>query len=128
MAGGETVRDQKKESSWRRHLKAQAGGGLSVAAYCRRHGLRAHGFYWWRRELARRDAAAPAAFVPVHVMSERPVAVREEEPGAIEIVLPGDRGGRRVRVMGTAVDRQMLRDVLWALDDARLGCQEAGRC
>jgi transposase-like protein len=123
MASGATVRDRKKESSWRRHLKAQRQGGLSVAAYCRRHGVREYGFYWWRRELARRDAAVPAAFVPVHVTVERPSA--EQERGGIEIVLPGDQ---RVRVTGPAVDRRMLRDVLWALEEGRLGREEAGRC
>jgi hypothetical protein len=125
MASGTTERDRKKESSWRRHVKAQAGGGLSVSAYCRRHGLREYGFYWWRRELARRDAAVPAAFVPMRVTAELPAVAEEQERGGIEIVLPGDR---RVRVMGPAVDRRMLRDVLWALDDARLGHGEAGRC
>jgi len=125
MANGAAVRDRKKESCWRRHLKAQPQGGLSVAAYCRRHGLREYGFYWWRRELARRDAAVPAAFVPVHVTVERPAAAREEERGAIEIVLPGDR---RVRVMGSAVDRGMLADVLWALEEGGLEREEAGRC
>src|SRR5665213_3266072 len=101
MASGLSVRDRKKESFWRRHLKAQVRSGLSVAGYCRRHGLREHGFYWWRRELARRDAAVPAAFVPVNVTVERPVTAREQEREAIEIVLPGDR---RVRVTGPAVD------------------------
>jgi transposase-like protein len=95
---------------------------LSVAAYCRRHGLREYGFYWWRRELARRDAAAPAAFVPVQVMAERPAAEAEKQ-GAIEIVLPGDR---RVRVTGAAVDRRMLRDVLWAMEEGRQ--EEDRRC
>jgi hypothetical protein len=84
MANGATVRDRKKESSWRRHLKAQAQSELSVAGYCRRHGLREYGFYWWRRELARRDAAMPAAFVPMHVTVERPVAAVSEERGTIE--------------------------------------------
>ncbi len=106
MASGAAVRDRKKESSWRRHVKAQAQSELSVAAYCRRHSLREYGFYWWRRELARRDAAVPAAFVPVHVKVERPT----EERGAVEIVLPGDR---RVRVMGPAVERRILAEVLW---------------
>src|SRR5665213_880126 len=118
MASGLSVRDRKKESFWRRHIRAQKEGGLSVAAYCRRHGLREYGFYWWRRELARRDAAVPAAFVPVHVMVERPAAASEEQ-GTIEILLPGDR---RVRVMGPVVDRRMLADVLWAMHE------EAGRC
>jgi transposase-like protein len=80
---------------------------LSIAAYCRRHGLPEHGFYWWRRELARRDVQPPA-FVPVTVAHQPPVHCEE---GQIEIILPGDR---RVRVMGV-VDKGMLADVLAVL-------------
>ncbi|HUO10636.1 MAG TPA: hypothetical protein VM008_20210 [Phycisphaerae bacterium] len=120
MASGTALRDGKKESTWRRHIKAQAQGGGSVAAYCRGHGLREHGFYWWRRELIRRDASVRAAFVPVHVRVERPVVTE-----GVEIVLPAGGGDRRVRVIG-AVDRRMLADVLWAMEEGRQ--EEAGRC
>ena len=97
----------KKAAGWRKHINAQAGSGLSIAVYCRRHGLREYGFYWWRRELARRDVQPPA-FVPVTVAHQPPVHCEE---GQIEILLPGDR---RVRVMGL-VDKGMLADVLAVL-------------
>lgn len=79
--------------------------------YCRRHDLRAYGFYWWRRELSRRDAQPPpplATFVPVTVVRQPPVPAGT---GRIEIVLSG---GRRVRMMGS-VDKGMLADVLAVL-------------
>jgi hypothetical protein len=125
MASGTTVRDRKKESFWRGHLKAQARGGLSVAAYCRRQSLREHGFYWWRRELAQRDAVAPAAFVPVHVALERPAAAAVEQ-GGIEILLPGDRRVRVIGGGGAAVDRRMLVEVLFALEE--VGREGDRRC
>ena len=109
MASGASRRDSKKEADWRRHIKVQADSGVSVGAYCRRHGLPAHGLYWWRRELAFRDAHKPPAFVPVTVA----IPEAREQVNSIEIVLPGQR---RVRVMGS-VDRQMLRDVLSVLED-----------
>ena len=109
MASGAARRNPKKEAAWRRHVMEQAASGVSVGAYCRRHGLPAHGFYWWRRELAFRDAHKPPAFVPVTVAMPE----AREQVSAIEIVLPGQR---QVRVMG-AVDRQMLREVLSVLED-----------
>ena len=123
MAGGEAVRDRKKEWTWRRHVNGQADRGLSVVAYCRRHGLQTHGFYWWRRELARRDRAKPPAFVPMTVAAEMSTPPRV---GRVEIILPGHR---RVRVTGV-VDRQMLRDVLLALQasEDRRGQGEERRC
>jgi transposase-like protein len=110
MAQGTAARDLKKEAIWRRHMKAQVGSGMSVGAYCRRHGLPGHGFYWWRRELSRRDAQQSPAFVPVTVAAQTPAGAGE---GRIEIFLARDR---RVRVTGT-VDRQMLADVLSVLED-----------
>ena len=59
------ARDLQKEAAWRRRLGQQAKSGQSVRAWCRKHRVTETAFYWWRRELARRDAEAPAAsFVP----------------------------------------------------------------
>ena len=123
MAKMVATRDRKKEAAWRKHISAQAGSGLSVGVYCRQHGLQASGFYWWRRELARRDAEQPfppATFVPVTVAARTPVSTGR---GRIEIILPGDR---RVRVTGP-VDRQRLADVLAVLED-QAGRREEARC
>lgn len=67
MAKGKS-RDRAKERSWRRHVRAQQVSGQSVPGYCRERGLSSAGFYWWRRELARRaglrhdlGASAPQA-------------------------------------------------------------------
>jgi transposase len=108
-----TRRDLKKEAFWRRMLQGQVRSGLSVRAWCDRHRLRESAFYWWRTQLARRDAAAPP-FAPVRVVADVPPrAVEPGTAGRIEIVLPG---GRHVRVVG-CVERQMLADVLAVLAD-----------
>jgi hypothetical protein len=62
-------RDPSKESFWRRMIRRQADSPLSVGAWCERHALREATFYWWRAELARRDAGL-SAFVPVRVMED----------------------------------------------------------
>ena len=102
------ARDLKKESFWRRLVREQAGSGMPVRAWCRKHRVKEVAFYWWRRELARRDAEQPVSFVPVHVSGDH----RVEEGSRIEIVLAG---GRRVRIRGR-VDRQVLADVLAVME------------
>ena len=110
MAKG-APRDWQKEAKWRRWLRAQAESGLSVRAWCRRHGQRESAFYWWRTQVARRDAEAPG-FAPVRVIADAADEAAADPSaawaGRIEIFLPG---GRRVHVVGR-VERRMLADVL----------------
>ena len=56
MGHGASRRDPGKESFWRQRVADHAAGGLSVRNFCRQHDLKEVAFYWWRRELARRDA------------------------------------------------------------------------
>jgi len=117
MANGALGLDHKRESRWRRIIQGQPGSGLSIRAYCVKHGVRESAYYWWRTELARRDVAKPTAtFVPVTVAVDEPVQVGG---GPIEIVLPD---GRLVRMSGR-VDKQALADVL-----AVLWAQGGGPC
>jgi transposase-like protein len=103
------ARDLQKEAAWRRRLSRHAQSGQSVRAWCRKHGVTETAFYWWRKELARRDAEKRnAAFVPVHV-TEAPAW---DDEARIEIVLTD---GRRVRVTG-AVNGPTLTAVLDALE------------
>ena len=37
---------------WQRHLDRWERSGVSQAAFCRRHGLKAVTFGWWKRKLA----------------------------------------------------------------------------
>jgi len=84
------VRDEQKEQQWQRRIERWRASGLSVRAFCARHGLATASFYHWRRMLQRRAAGEPA-FVPVQVVAD---AV-PTQPSALEVVLAG---GRTVRV------------------------------
>jgi len=102
---------------------------MSVRAWCRKHSLRESSFYWWRRQLARRDAHAPA-LVPVRVTADQSEthafnhSAVSGVPSRIEIVLPARR---RVRLIGP-VDRQALTDVLAVLTSPTFIGVEAAAC
>jgi hypothetical protein len=69
-----TQRDPKKEAFWRDAIRRQAGSGLSVRVFCRRHRLSEPSLYERRRTFQERDvrrSAAPPAFVPVIVRDDR---------------------------------------------------------
>jgi len=121
MAKGK-VRDKSKEAFWQRTVRRQGQSGLTVRAFCCEHALRETAFYFWRRELARRELAdrRSAAFVPVRVVQETPAPAGER----IEIVLSG---GQRVHVM-PPVDRQALADVLAVLSEVGTRSGEAAAC
>lgn len=84
-------RDPKLEEAWRGRMGRWRSGGGSVREFCRREGVPETAFYYWRRELARRDgagarrgtAAAPL-FLPVRV--KEPGQASGE--GVIELRLP----------------------------------------
>jgi len=100
MARG-VARIKKREALWRRVVRGHARSGMSIRAYCAKSGVKEPAFYWWRSELARRDAAKRVeAFVPVAV---RPGASGHVDGMTIELV-----GGRVLRLpsmpMGQVVE------------------------
>jgi transposase-like protein len=124
--------DRSKEDFWRRMIRRQAGSGVSVRDWCRRHSVSEASFYWWRRRLARtgrparksgRRKSSTPQFVPVRVTADQAGAANSRLD-CIEIVLPGTQ---RVRVLG-AVDRQALADVLAVLDSIGAGSAESASC
>jgi transposase-like protein len=107
MAPGR-ARDEGKERQWRRRIDQWRVSGLSVRAFCARHGLATASFYNWRRELQRRAAAEQPAFVPVQVVADAVPA----QDSALEVVLAG---GRTVRV-APGFDAVTLRQLLAVLE------------
>jgi len=120
-------RDAGREARWRRVVQGQRRSGLTIREFCRKSNLPETAFYFWRRELARREGeqeqshekprrAKVAAFLPVRLAVSDAERVTDEAPtraaAPIEIVLSG---GRRVHVTAP-VDRQALADVLAVLE------------
>lgn len=82
-----------KERFWRRHLSRQPRSGLSIEAYCARHGLSQASFYAWRAKLARRDAESlrfhsnRPTFLPV-IAGGVSLMVEFQLPGGLVIRVP----------------------------------------
>ena len=106
MAPGR-ARDEQKERQWQRRIEQWRASGLSVRAFCARHGLATASFYNWRRVLQRRAADEPA-FVPVRVVADAPPA----QASALEVVLTD---GRAVRI-APGFDAATLRRLLAVLE------------
>jgi|SRR5271166_3475780 len=102
-----------REPYWRMVLTRWKRSGLSVRTFCRAEGLHQGTFYWWRRELKRRDQPKPA-FLPVRILHER----AEPSRGGIEVVLAN---GRLVRV-GAGFDPQTLVRVVELLEEGGQSC------
>lgn len=135
-------RDKAKERFWRRAIRRRERSGLSVRAFCEQEGLAESAFYFWRREVQKRDAEQAVARPPKPAGSRKATNRSKELLGskrrvrpafaavtvaspqgadrhgvedlhAIEIVL---RNSLRVRV-ARGFDAQTLRDVLAVLED-----------
>ncbi len=128
-------RDPAKERLWRRAIARWGKCDLNVREFCEQEGLSQASFYWWRRELAKRDqrrqestptrragrssaktrsngsgrSKALPAFVPVRVLSDTSAM---HAANTIEIAL---RSGHQVRV-GTDVNVAALGEVIALLE------------
>lgn len=81
---------------WREHLDRWARSGLSQAAFCRRHGLKAVTFGWWKQKLVterahirRRGASAGRASSVARRTDFVEVAMTGADMAAYEVVLSG---------------------------------------
>ena len=52
-------RDKGREARWRRIVDQHARSGLTIRQFCRDNDLTESAFYFWRRELQRRDRQRP---------------------------------------------------------------------
>jgi transposase-like protein len=97
---------------WRALVAEFTRGKETVAAFCRRRGLKTPTFYEWRRRLSALDAADRApAFLPVQVT---PPPATAPLASGVELVLAS---GRRLRVE-RGFDPAVLAAVVAALDGA----------
>ena len=53
------ARDPKKEARWHKIVAAERRSGQTVRQHCQETGLSESAFWFWRRELAQRDADRP---------------------------------------------------------------------
>jgi transposase len=104
-----------REPYWRLIVARWKSSGLSARAFCRAEGVNEPKFYWWRRELIRRDQSKPnPAFLPVRVVADKP----EPRTGSVEVILAN---GRCVRV-GVGFDPHTLVQVVELLEDGGRSC------
>jgi transposase-like protein len=101
---------------WQRIVQRQRSSGLSVAAFCGRHGVAASSLFAWKRRLAREAEAAVArepAFVAVQAVPGAATADSDlDRTRAIEL----HWGGSRWLVLRRGFDAQALREVLAVLE------------
>lgn len=117
-----------RANQWRVWLARWERSGLSQADFCRRHGLKAVTFSWWKRELGdgrtrrrrrgeRGDSAQAAErrpkFVEVAVASPRP-SLSEPRTSGYEIVL---QSGHIIRLPGE-FDAQAVARLIVAVESA----------
>ena len=124
MQGEKKRRDVEKERYWRKLIREAARSGISIRQFCRQRRLKESQFYWWQRELKKRQeartftsqsrskAAKSAEQATFALVSEE---VEELGSSGIELVL---RDGRRVRI-AKGVDEETLRTVVGVLEE---GC------
>lgn len=124
MQGQEKRRDMEKERHWRKVIREAARSGVSIRQFCQQRKLKESQFYWWQRELKKRQQARALRREDrgkaTKSTGQATFALVGEDGGelgssGIELVL---RDGRRLRI-GKGVDEATLRTVVGVLEE---GC------
>ncbi len=102
-----------KEQFWRRVVRQWRRSGLSVRDFCAERELAEANFYFWRRNIARRDVQA-GEFVPVHVVPDEKPASTSSSHG-LELLLAA---GRVLRI-GPGFDGPTLQRLLVLLEEGQ---------
>jgi transposase-like protein len=113
----ERVRRGELESTWRKTVARQQECGATVRQFCREAGCKESAFYYWKRELRRRDGQGSGddrQRQPQQSPALLPVTIGPTVPAPIEVALPG---GVTVRVADSC-DAATLRMVFAALETA----------
>lgn len=109
-------RDGKREAYWRSVVRRCAASGMTIADFCEQEGLKASTYYFWQRELGRRDSEGQSqsaehpnspGLVPVQVVDDRDGAA------AVEVVAAN---GLVVRI-GQAATIEQVRQVLQVVSE-----------
>jgi hypothetical protein len=92
---------QQRRRQWERRVARWRASGLSMAAYCRQHGLSYWMFVRWRQRIERTvTPASPLTLIPVVVPTPRGGAITIRLPDGIGIeVEPGFDAGVLSAVM-----------------------------
>jgi len=102
-------RESRGEAFWRRVLRRRAKSGMTVAKFCASEDLPESAFYYWQRQIRRRDAKSPTenansdaapAFLPVQLLDDR------NGTAPVEIVAPN---GYVIRVREAATTEHVRR-------------------
>jgi hypothetical protein len=115
-------RDPALERQWREWVARWATSGQSVRAFCLQHRLIETSFYYWKRELRARDAAAAPVITPAKSPARKRLLAKKPTPVFVPMtVLPSATLSVEVRcpsghvVFLSACDMASLTSLLAAL-------------
>ncbi len=101
-------RDANREKFWRRMLRRRSASGLTIVDFCADQGLNASSYYYWRREIQRRDeeSASQAAGTDTALLAAVQVVDDVGRMAAVEVVA---KNGYLVRIGEQATAEHMRR-------------------
>ena len=108
-----TKKKTSRAAFWQKHISQWSKSGLTQAEYCRRNGLSAAAFHWWKGELQRKSKLQKKPSTPMQFVEVQGVPPAHAGRGeTYEIVLPR---GRAIRV-GRDFDSDVLKRLIAAVE------------
>ncbi|QVL33856.1 hypothetical protein KIH39_08110 [Telmatocola sphagniphila] len=110
------VRDPQREAFWKKTILDQRSSNESIRAYCQRLRISEAAYYYWQRELKRRETEALPAFVAITVVPTASDSTKPS-PTMIEVRCPS---GHVVVING--VEDSTFRALFSALSAQEASC------
>jgi hypothetical protein len=82
------IAEEAKKKYWQEHVESWQKSNIDQAAYCRRHGLKRHTFWYWKEKFSRDSSDISLVPVPIKINippTKKPLVVTIDNRFKIEV-------------------------------------------
>jgi transposase-like protein len=92
--------NRRSAGQWQKIVDGYVGSGMSVIAYCAKHGISDKSYYYWKKRFAKGPAPQSNDFIEVYPASQAGQGVlRVETPGGFQVHVAEGTDGNFIKTV-----------------------------